>query len=134
VVFSKYILSLIFIDLCLLVYGVISLFVGNESISENIYNFISVANLVLLWMAISYPIVFRMGVDRGRIFLIALMFIPCCLAYAIGQNELMNIVSYLNNSFDFYSQGGYLLMFVLCLGIFALSGLFSAKIFEKKDL
>lgn len=135
IIISKYIISSILI----LIGGTLSIicsFFMKSSFTENLFVTIVILSLSLIWAAISYPIIFKMGIEKGKLISMGIIVIPVVIGVAVGKEIVNFLVQFMNfNKFEtFFENYGYLILFVMSILIYVISGLISIKIFERKDL
>ncbi len=135
IIINKYIISSILI----LIGGTLSIicsFFMKSSFTENLFVTIVILSLSLIWAAISYPIIFKMGIEKGKLISMGIIVIPVVIGVAVGKEIVNFLVQFMNfNKFEtFFENYGYLILFVMSILIYVISGLISIKIFERKDL
>ena len=61
--------------------------------------------LGMIYIALFFPVLFKMGAERGRIFLMAMYMIPFCIILFLEQNKMMPNLSALPFSFQYVKIG-----------------------------
>ena len=135
IIIGKYIISTILI----LIGGTLSIicsFFMKSSFSENLFVTIVILSLSLIWTALSYPIIFKMGIEKGKLISMGIIVIPVVIGVAAGKEITNFLVQFINfNKFEtFFENYGYLILLVVSILIYVISSLISIKIFERKDL
>lgn len=124
-VLSKYLLGILLLIpgiLAGLLFGVIA----DMDIYENLVVCASLALTSLFMLSILLPVIYRFGVERGRIIMIAVFLLPAVLIVLLSQVDL----SFLQ--FDQILRFWFLFPVVI-LALLVLSFLTSVRIYEKKD-
>jgi len=134
VVRAKYISTLIFVFLSFII-SMLSLFVMNKC-GINIDLGLSISELIgcligiLFIMIVMFPIMYKFGVEKGRIALFIISFGITGLAVLLSQNIQINIPS---NVIDFFKNYYKVLIpIITCLFLF-LSYKFSERFYAKKE-
>lgn len=99
---------------------------------ENVLNLtfiIEFLGLGMIYIALFLPVLFKMGAERGRIFLMAMYMIPFCIILFLEQNKMMPNLSALPFSFQYVKIGAGILIAVL----YGISVLVSLSIYRKKE-
>ena len=135
IIIGKYIISAILI----LIGGTLSIicsFFMKSSFIENLFVTIVILSLSLIWTALSYPIIFKMGIEKGKLISMEIIVIPVVIGVAAGKEITNFLVQFMNfNKFEtFFENYGYLILLIVSILIYVISSLISIKIFESKDL
>ena len=135
IIIGKYIISAILI----LIGGTLSIicsFFMKSSFRENLFVTIVILSLSLIWTALSYPIIFKMGIEKGKLISMGIIVIPVVIGVAAGKEITNFLVQFMNfNKFEtFFENYGYLILLIVSILIYVISSLISIKIFESKDL
>ncbi len=132
VVKAKYITSILIICWAILltyiggiIFGELSNSLNISLLNNNIYSCLFGALLII---SLSFPLIFKYGVERGRIFLIVIIFGFIFLISLISK--YITIPEYLKNIDNQY--GMYIISIIILLILF-ISYLISKKIYQKKE-
>jgi len=134
VVRAKYISTLIFVVISFII-AMLSIFIISQcginiDLSSSIIELIGCLFAVFLIMSIMFPIMYKFGVEKGRIALFIMTFGITGLALLISQNISINIPS---NIIDFCQHYYKILIpIITCLGIY-LSYKISERFYSKKE-
>ena len=134
IVTSKYLLHLIFtvlgVGLGLLI-GICSLLIHNASEYTSLFTLVAVsAAIALAYGALTLPLIFRFGPEKGRIIILLLALVPAALAGAsagIGGFEGIHLSTEQVQMLAYLSPAATLVLY-------AISYLISIRIYEKKQL
>lgn len=91
IVFSKYLLGLIFLVSAFILSMVLNLLDSNISFKENITTNLSAVTMGMIYMSIVFPIMFKFGVEKGRIFIMMAFFIPAAFAFLLPKLGISNL-------------------------------------------
>ncbi len=134
VVKAKYISTLVFIIMGSIVSG-ISLLIMNKcgvniDLNSSISGLMGCLVAILLIMIIMFPIMYKFGVEKGRIALLIISFGLSGLAVLFSKNFHINIPSYVNDFFKNYYK--LLIPGITCLLLY-LSYKISEVVYSKKE-
>ncbi len=132
IVISKYVASIALVIVGEVICIICSLFT-KTSLKDNVLNIITVLAVFLIWLSISYPIIFKVGIERGKIIIIGMIVIPVIIGVLIGE-KVSDFLARNNGLVQFFERYGYLILFIIGIVCYFVSVLISIKIFEGKDL
>lgn len=76
IVASKYILGLVFLVIAFVIATLFSLFFTNISLIQNVLTNLTTLSIGIIIMSVIFPILFKFGVEKGRIFMMLILFAP----------------------------------------------------------
>ena len=125
-VLSRYILGLLFAFIAFIISMASSVFLSNESFVESVAVNVGTLCFVLLLMAIIFPILFKFGIEKGRILMILILFAPSMIILFLSNYGIQLPDEETIKPFLYYSPIAILIIF--------LSSLFlSISIYNKKE-
>lgn len=139
VVLSKYLFFLFILACTILVSFLFSILffifknqlTDKEVLLEIVFSILSVVTYSVFFISIMFPIIFKIGVEKSRMFMMIIMVVPFLLLAFLGYNHMISIPNQLSEQTFMLFIGALFLLSFLAL---ALSFLLSLKIFVKKDL
>lgn len=135
VVSSKYILSIIAVTITCFLIAIVQAFLGLKNgtfeIMEYVPLMVSVFSLGLISPALMMPVIFKFGVEKGRImyYLIIALLVSLGMAFSIIFSTPEN-----SNGINQFLTYGYIVVFLMTIIIFAVSWLLSIKIYKNREL
>jgi len=131
IVLSKYILSMLFLIFGFIVsfaYMIILLvFNNNINIFETFVSIGAVTTVAVLLISFLFPVVYKFGVERARILLFIIAFMPTIIIVLLSRFNIFTL-----------SEDNIILIFkilpILAIVLLVISFFVSCKIFEKKEL
>jgi len=126
IVVSKYILGLIFLIMAFIVSILSNLFLNNILLEESMVTNLSSLSMGLILMSIIFPIIFKMGVEKGRVYMMLVLFIPTAFILLLSKTGMTMPNEETIKSF-FY------VLPVISVLMFTLSILISVSIYNKKE-
>lgn len=102
-VMSKYLLGLIFLAAAFVISILLNMFFSDMPIAENIITSLVNISAGLILMASIFPLLFKFGVEKGRILMMIVIFIPVAAVVMIsklgvpmpGEEQLKHLIYYL---------------------------------------
>lgn len=133
VVVSRYLMGLLLMAAALLFTGAATLLYGlfhGEVLAEQFLPLLPVVCVGLLFDAVIFPLLFKLGVEKGRLYFIIVM------VMIYGGSTVYFMVSDINLSqfFDRFTLGTGALLGVGCLVLWLLSMALSVKIYQRRAL
>lgn len=129
-VWSKYLLGILFDMAGLLIVIPTNLIMtvvnGDMKMREQLMISLGVSGVALIYLALILPILFKLGVEKGRILMLAVFLVPMAVVFLVGKTHI-NLPS---------EQTINRLLYLLPIFIIALlivSILISVRIYEKKE-
>lgn len=132
IVISKYVTSIGLVIVGEAICIFCSLFT-KTSLKDNVLNIITVLAVFLIWLSISYPIIFKLGIERGKLIIIGIIVMPVVIGAVIGD-KVLDFLARNNGFVQFFESYGYLILFMIGIVCYIVSVFISIKIFEGKDL
>lgn len=135
VVSSKYILSIIAVTITGFLIAIVQAFLGLKNGTFEIMEYVplvtSVFSLGLISPALMMPVIFKFGVEKGRImyYLVIALFVGLGMAFSIILSTSEN-----SNSINQILTSGYIVVFSMTIIIFAVSWLLSIQIYKNREL
>ena len=132
VVKSKYIASLILVFLAIIITILLKSLVGiinnNLELNKSVSNLIGGIFAIVLIQAIMYPLIFRYGIEKGRLGLFVLTFILLALIELFSK-----IINIPENIISFFNRYYFIITPVILLLVLLISYKISEKIYLKKE-
>lgn len=125
-VVSKYILGLIFLIIAFLLSMLLNLFLNNILLEESILTNLTNISIGMMIMSIIFPIIFKFGVEKGRIYMMLVLFAPTVLIL-LASNLGFTMPSEATIKSLFYIWP------IISVAIFIISILISLYIYRKKE-
>lgn len=135
VVSSKYILSIIAVTMTCFLIAIVQAFLGFKNgtfeITEYVPLVISVFSLGITSPALMMPIIFKFGVEKGRIvyYLVIALLVGLGMGFSVIFSAAEN-----SNSINQFLKYGYIVVFSITIIIFAVSWLLSIQIYKNREL
>lgn len=127
IVLSKYLLGLLFCTAAFIVNVAFLLFSGTDVAGGLIYKPLLFAATGLCFLSLLLPLIFRFGVERGRILMILLAFLPAAVIGTLPEIE--------NDIFQGMFSGSSLsVIFFACILLFLASVSVSIWIYKRKEI
>ena len=127
-VISKYLLGVVFTVITFVLNIIMNFVISPGDIAKAVYESLPFVGIAFVYLSVILPILFKFGVEKGRIPMLAAIFIPVILFVMIAKSNIQ--IDWLNekliNSLIPFSP------FVILI-IMILSVLLSCKIFNKKE-
>ncbi|HAQ41200.1 MAG TPA: ABC-2 transporter permease [Clostridiales bacterium] len=125
-VLSRYIFGMIFLCAAFIITLVINLVLGGSSIFEVIMTNLGIFALGIIIMSVIFPVIFKFGVEKGRIFMMMVLLAP---------TAAMVVLSKLGFTLQDEKSAKAFIYFLPVIGIaaFAASVLISVSIYGKKE-
>lgn len=125
-VLSRYILGVIFLFSAFVITVPLNLILGSSSFFENIIASSAILAVGIILMAVIFPVLFKYGVEKGRIFMMLVLFAP---------TGFIVLLSRLGFTLPDAEAAKVLLYFlpVIAAAAFAVSILISVSIYRKKE-
>ena len=131
IVFSKYIFGILFNLAGVVIVAVVYIFTANitvaSAIGESLLTLLGLCMISILFLSITLPIMFKFGVEKGRLLMMAVFFTPTILIMLISK---LNIAKPSEQAL----QKLVLISPVIILVILLISIFVSIRIFERKEL
>lgn len=133
VVLAKYLLAILLTAVSSVLIFAFYMLVPEMPLAEKAITTAIMAMMAMVYQAALMPVMFKFGSEKGRTIMLAILFVPAVLIFAIGE---MNII-------DFGAVGAFLdrneaivpyILAGIALVIYSLSMALSVKIYQKKDL
>ncbi len=133
VVLAKYLLAILLTAVSSVLIFAFYMLVPEMPLAEKAITTAIMAMMAMVYQAALMPVMFKFGSEKGRTIMLAILFVPAVLIFAIGE---MNII-------DFGAVGAFLdrneaivpyILAGIVLVIYSLSMALSVKIYQKKDL
>ena len=133
VVLAKYLLAILLTAVSSVLIFAFYMLVPEMPLAEKAITTAIMAMMAMVYQAALMPVMFKFGSEKGRTIMLAILFVPAVLIFAIGE---MNII-------DFGAVGSFLdrneaiipyILAGIVLVIYTLSMALSVKIYQKKDL
>jgi ABC-2 type transport system permease protein len=125
-VLSRYILGLIFALVAFIIAMASSLLLNKDSLLENIAMNLGTLGFVMLLMAIIFPILFKFGVEKGRILMMIIFMAPTGIILLLSNYGIQLPDEKTMKTFLYYSPIAVIIIFILSLFI-------SISIYNKKE-
>lgn len=125
-VLSRYILGLLFAFIAFIISMASSVFLSNESFVESVAVNVDTLCFVLLLMAIIFPILFKFGIEKGRILMILILFAPSMIILFLSNYGIQLPDEETIKPFLYYSPIAVIIIFILSLFL-------SISIYNKKE-
>lgn len=125
-VLSRYILGLLFAFIAFIISMASSVFLSNESFVESVAVNVGTLCFVLLLMAIIFPILFKFGIEKGRILMILILFAPSMIILFLSNYGIQLPDEETIKPFLYYSPIAVIIIFILSLFL-------SISIYNKKE-
>lgn len=125
-VLSRYILGLIFALVAFIIAMASSLLLNKDSLLENIAMNLGTLGFVMLLMAIIFPILFKFGVEKGRILMMIIFMAPTGIILLLSNYGVQLPDEKTMKTFLYYSPIAVIIIFILSLFI-------SISIYNKKE-
>lgn len=128
---SKYILAILLSTIALIVSTIISYFlilpVSNLSITEFLLSSYLVFAIAILLISVILPLIYKLGVERSRLLLVAVILIPASIGVLLNK---MDIALPDENQFWMLVK----ISPIIIIGILLISILISTRIYRNKDM
>lgn len=85
---SKYILGLIFLVASFILSMLFNSFFSNISLMENVMTCLATLSIGMVIMSVIFPLIFKFGVEKGRIFMMIVLFAPTALILLLSKFEI----------------------------------------------
>ena len=85
---SKYILGLIFLVASFILSMLFNSFFSNISLMENVMTCLATLSIGMVIMSVIFPLIFKFGVEKGRIFMMIVLFAPTALLLLLSKLEI----------------------------------------------
>ena len=85
---SKYILGLIFLVASFILSMLFNSFFSNISLMENVMICLATLSIGMVIMSVIFPLIFKFGVEKGRIFMMIVLFAPTALILLLSKLEI----------------------------------------------
>ena len=85
---SKYILGLIFLSASFILSMLFNSFFSNISLVENVMTCLATLSVGIVIMSVIFPLIFKFGVEKGRIFMMIVLFAPTALILLLSKLEI----------------------------------------------
>lgn len=82
---SKYILGLIFLTASFILSMLFNSFFSNISLVENVMTCLATLSVGIVIMSVIFPLIFKFGVEKGRIFMMIVLFTPTALILLLSK-------------------------------------------------
>ena len=133
VVLSKYVLAILLTAISSVIIFAFYMLVPEMPLEEKAVITAVMAMMAMIYQAALMPVMFKFGSEKGRTMMLAILFVPAVLIFAIGEMNIIDVnaaISFLerNEAMIPYLMAGFVLV------IYSLSMALSVKIYEKKDL
>jgi ABC-type transport system involved in multi-copper enzyme maturation permease subunit len=133
VVLSKYLLAILLTAISSVIIFAFYMLVPEMPLEEKAVITAVMAMMAMIYQAALMPVMFKFGSEKGRTMMLAILFVPAVLIFAIGEMNIIDVnaaISFLerNEAMIPYLMAGFVLV------IYSLSMALSVKIYEKKDL
>lgn len=125
-VLSRYILGLIFALVAFIIAMASSLLLNKDSLLENIAMNLGTLGFVMLLTAIIFPILFKFGVEKGRILMMIIFMAPTGIILLLSNYGIQLPDEKTMKTFLYYSPIAVIIIFILSLFI-------SISIYNKKE-
>lgn len=128
IVASKYLLSIIFLLIAFISTMLFSLLFSSLPLSEGVLVNLATLSTGVLIVSVVFPILFKFGVEKGRILMMVVLFSPTALIVLLSKldfkmpivdEELIKLLLYISPA--------------ISLAIFAISIMISVSIYNKKE-
>jgi ABC-type transport system involved in multi-copper enzyme maturation permease subunit len=105
------------------------------AIQDSMLSLASVDIGMILLLSIMFPLIYKFGAEKGRLFLFLFIAAGATLIGGVTllAKDLLSNISWINNLVTIFNQYGIYITIVLILGIFYLSYRMSYKIYLKKE-
>lgn len=133
VVLSKYLLAILLTAISSVIIFAFYMLVPEMPLEEKAVITAVMAMMAMIYQAALMPVMFKFGSEKGRTMMLAILFVPTVLIFAIGE---MNIID-ANAAISFLERNKAMIPYLMAgfvLVIYSLSMALSVKIYEKKDL
>lgn len=133
IVLSKYVLAILLTAISSVIIFAFYMLVPEMPLEEKAVTTAVMAMMAMLYQAALMPVMFKFGSEKGRTMMLAILFVPAVLIFAIGE---MNIID-VNAAISFLERNEAMIPYLMVgfvLAIYSLSMALSVKIYEKKDL
>lgn len=133
IVLSKYVLAILLTAISSVIIFAFYMLVPEMPLEEKAVTTAVMAMMAMLYQAALMPVMFKFGSEKGRTMMLAILFVPAVLIFAIGE---MNIID-VNTAISFLERNEAMIPYLMAgfvLAIYSLSMALSVKIYEKKDL
>lgn len=133
VVLSKYLLAILLTAISSVIIFAFYMLVPEMPLEEKAVITAVMAMMAMIYQAALMPVMFKFGSEKGRTMMLAILFVPTVLIFAIGE---MNIID-ANAAISFLERNEAMIPYLMAgfvLVIYSLSMALSVKIYEKKDL
>lgn len=133
IVLSKYLLAILLTAISSVIIFAFYMLVPEMPLEEKAVITAVMAMMAMIYQAALMPVMFKFGSEKGRTMMLAILFVPAVLIFAIGEMNIIDVnaaISFLerNEAMIPYLMAGFVLV------IYSLSMALSVKIYEKKDL
>jgi len=137
IVFSRYAEILIVNAVVFVILTPISFFIKKpeQEILEVLTILVAVICVSIILLSIIFPIVYKLGMEKARIMIFIIIFIPICAAVTIGKLDIdLNMAKILESpAVNFVSYHLYIICPLIAAVVFALSYQISKSIVRKKE-
>lgn len=133
IVLSKYLLAILLTAISSVIIFAFYMLVPEMPLEEKAVITAVMAMMAMIYQAALMPVMFKFGSEKGRTMMLAILFVPAVLIFAIGE---MNIID-VNTAISFLERNEAMIPYLMAgfvLVIYSLSMALSVKIYEKKDL
>ena len=133
IVLSKYLLAILLTAISSVIIFAFYMLVPEMPLEEKAVITAVMAMMAMIYQAALMPVMFKFGSEKGRTMMLAILFVPAVLIFAIGE---MNIID-VNAAISFLERNEAMIPYLMVgfvLAIYSLSMALSVKIYEKKDL
>ena len=133
IVLSKYVLAILLTAISSVIIFAFYMLVPEMPLEEKAVTTAVMAMMAMLYQAALMPVMFKFGSEKGRTMMLAILFVPAVLIFAIGE---MNIID-VNAAISFLERNEAMIPYLMAgfvLAIYSLSMALSVKIYEEKDL
>ncbi|MBR5806297.1 MAG: ABC-2 transporter permease [Oscillospiraceae bacterium] len=133
IVLSKYVLAILLTAISSVIIFAFYMLVPEMPLEEKAVTTAVMAMMAMIYQAALMPVMFKFGSEKGRTMMLAILFVPAVLIFAIGE---MNIID-VNAAISFLERNEAMIPYLMAgfvLAIYSLSMALSVKIYEKKDL
>lgn len=125
-VLSRYVFGAIFLLIAFVITLVLNLMLGSGTFFEDILANLEILALGIIIMAVIFPAIFKLGVEKGRVFMMLVLFTPAIamvllskIGFTLSDGESVKALLYF--------------LPVIAVAAFALSILISISVYGKKE-
>lgn len=126
IVFSRYLLALLFLLTTFILSTVFNLFTTDVPLMENFATSFGSLSTGMILLAVIFPIMFKFGVEKGRMYMMLLLFLPATFVFLLPKLGISNVdVSLIKRLFYLIYAIGPLSLILSCF--------ISLSIYRKKE-